>query len=110
MSVLNTLRRAFGRPTADAATLRVHVILKGRTGAGWHDADAHVTLPAGATLTTLLDVAERRGIHLRDAIAASPHLGHTLMLNGQRCPVDDNLSRPLSDGDEIYLLAPLAGG
>lgn len=110
MSVLNALRRAFGRRTADGAALRVHVILKGRTGAGWHDADAYVALPAGATLETLLDVAGRRGIHLREAIAASPHLGHTLMLNGQRCPVDENLATPLRDGDEVYLLAPLAGG
>jgi molybdopterin converting factor small subunit len=108
MSVLAALKRAFGAAPADA--IRVHVILKGRTGAGWHDADAYLSLPAGATLTTLLDAAARRGIHLREAIAASPHLGHTLMVNGERCPVDENLTRPLSDGDEIYLLAPLAGG
>ncbi|MDX2168551.1 MAG: MoaD/ThiS family protein [Deltaproteobacteria bacterium] len=108
MSVLAALKRALGGAAADA--IRVHVILKGRTGAGWHDVDTDVHLPAGATLATLLEVADRRGIHLRDAIAASPHLGHTLMLNGQRCPVEENLARPLADGDEIYLLAPLAGG
>jgi molybdopterin converting factor small subunit len=108
MSVLSALRRALGAAPADA--VRVHIILKGRTGAGWHDVDTHLDLPAGATLATLLDAAERRGIRLRAAIADSPHLGQTLMLNGQRCPVDDNLSRPLADGDEIYLLAPLAGG
>jgi molybdopterin converting factor small subunit len=32
------------------------------------------------------------------------------MWNGSRCPVDDNIDRALSDGDEIYLLAPIAGG
>jgi molybdopterin converting factor small subunit len=108
MSVLAALKRAFGADSA--GTVRVHVILKGRTGAGWHDADTDIRLPPGATLATLLDVAERQGVHLRDAIAASPHLGHTLMLNGQRCPVEENLTTPLSDGDEVYLLAPLAGG
>ena len=32
------------------------------------------------------------------------------MLNGERCPVAENLGRHLADGDEIFLLAPLAGG
>jgi molybdopterin converting factor small subunit len=108
MSGLATLRRLLGRDSA--ATIRVHVLLKGRTGSGWHDVDQQIALPAGATLVTLFDAAERRGIHLRDAIASSPHLGHTLMLNGERCPVDANLGRALADGDEVFLLAPLAGG
>jgi molybdopterin converting factor small subunit len=97
--------------TRDAAPeIRVHVVIKGRIGEGWQDVDRHVTLPAGGTLRALLDEAERRGISLRDAIANSPHLRHTLMLNGERCPVDENLDRALSDGDQVYLLAPLAGG
>jgi molybdopterin converting factor small subunit len=33
-----------------------------------------------------------------------------MMLNGERCPLAENLERVLQDGDEIYLLAPLAGG
>jgi molybdopterin converting factor small subunit len=69
-----------------------------------------VPLPAGATLATLIDVAERRGIRLREALETSPHLRHTLMLNGERCPVDQNADRKMTDGDEVYLLAPLAGG
>jgi molybdopterin converting factor small subunit len=32
------------------------------------------------------------------------------MWNGQRAPVAENLDRALSDGDEVYLLGPLAGG
>ena len=108
MSVLATLRRALGRNATES--IRVHVLLKGRTGAGWYDADRRIALPAGATLGTLLDVAESYGIRLREAIASSPHLGHTLMLNGERCPVDVNLDRALADGDEVFLLAPLAGG
>jgi len=102
------LRRLLGR---DAATsIRVRVLLKGRAGAGWHDVDERLTLPSGATLANLIDAAERRGIRLRQAIEQSPHLRHTLMLNGERCPVDENLGRVLADGDEVYLLAPLAGG
>ena len=108
MSILTSLRRALGRDAG--TTIKVHVLLKGRTGSGWHDVDQHLSLPEGSTLGSLLDAAERRGIHLRDAIASSPHLGHTMMLNGERCPVDVNLDRPLADGDEVYLLAPLAGG
>jgi molybdopterin converting factor small subunit len=33
-----------------------------------------------------------------------------MMLNGERCPFTDNAERVLADGDQIYLLAPLAGG
>jgi molybdopterin converting factor small subunit len=32
------------------------------------------------------------------------------MLNGERCPLDEGLERPLADGDQLYLLAPIAGG
>ena len=58
----------------------------------------------------MFDHVERQGIEIRSVIAQSPHLSDTLMLNGERCPVSDNLGRPLADGDEIYLLAPVAGG
>ncbi|HZR84464.1 MAG TPA: MoaD/ThiS family protein [Candidatus Binatia bacterium] len=108
MGVLATLRRLVGGEPSGA--IRVRVLLKGRTEAGWVDVDQQVALSAGATLGALIEEAERRGIRLRAAIENSPHLRHTLMLNGERCPVDDNLDRPLSDGDEVYLLAPFAGG
>jgi molybdopterin converting factor small subunit len=108
VSGFDALRRLFRRGAEPA--IRVHVILKGRTGSGWHDVDEIIGLPEAATLGGLIEACERRGIRLRDAIASSPHLGHTLMLNGERCPVDANLDRPLLDGDEVYLLAPLAGG
>jgi len=32
------------------------------------------------------------------------------MLNGERCPLAEHGERVLVDGDEIYLLAPIAGG
>ncbi len=97
-------------PGADADSIRVRVILKGRMGEGWYDVDERIRLTRGATLATLIDEAERRGVHMRAAIEHSPHLRHTLMWNGQRAPVDENLARPLADGDQIYLLGPLAGG
>lgn len=103
------LDKLLGRPSA-SAPVRVHVLVKGRIGEGWQDVDRTLALPAGATLATLLEHAERQGIPLRDAIEKSPHLRHTLMLNGERCPLEANLERSLHDGDQIYLLAPLAGG
>ena len=90
--------------------IRVKILVTGRIGGGWQDVDRTLGLAEGATLADLLDEAERQGIHLRDAIASSPHLRHTLMLNGERCPLDDNQARELSDGDELYLLGPIAGG
>jgi molybdopterin converting factor small subunit len=100
-------RRLRGQP---AGSVRVRLILRGRIGESWYDVDRRLDLAPGATLTAFLDEAERRGIRVRAAIAKSPHLADTLMLNGERCPVEANLLRPLADGDEIYLLGPLAGG
>ena len=90
--------------------IKVRVFMSGRIGAGWRSHDETYSLPEGATLAQLLDATARDGIDLRAAIAESPHLRHTLMLNGERCPLDDNQDRLLGDGDELYLLAPIAGG
>lgn len=100
---LGLMRRAGGR-------VRVHLVVKGRMGEGWFDVDRRLTLPAGATLATLIAEADRRGLRLSEAIAASPHLRDTLMWNGRRTPVEENLARGVEDGDAIYLLGPLAGG
>jgi len=99
-----------GAKKEKGATIRVHVLVKGRIGEGWQDVDRSFALPVGSTLRGLLDAAEKERVGLREAIASSPHLAHTLMLNGERCPVAANQERVLADGDEVYLLAPLAGG
>ncbi|HLL24421.1 MAG TPA: hypothetical protein VK427_19955, partial [Kofleriaceae bacterium] len=64
----------------------------------------------GTTLAKLVESAASAGIPLREALDHSPHLRDTLMLNGERCPVDEHGAREMADGDELYLLAPLAGG
>lgn len=112
MRFRDTLTRWFGGGASGRATprVRVHVLIKGRIGSGWHDVDRTLAVPAGTTLAGLLDIAQREGVPLRDAIEASPHLRHTLMWNGERCPLEDNDARRLEDGDSIYLLAPIAGG
>lgn len=93
-----------------SARVRVRVVIKGRIGEGWFDVDRKIALPSGATLAALIGAADRAGLRLSQAIEASPHLRHTLMWNGQRTPVAENLARELSDGDELYLLGPVAGG
>ena len=100
------LRRAFGRPERITVTL----LIKGRIGTGWQDIDRRLRLPEGATLADLIEHAEKKGIGMRHAIDNSPHLRDTLMLNGERCPVSANLDRALADGDQVYLLASMAGG
>jgi molybdopterin converting factor small subunit len=90
--------------------ISVHLLLKGRVGEGWLDVDRTLRLPEGATLGALIQEAERQGIPLERALAESPHLSDTLMLNGERCPVAENRGRALADGDRVYLLAPIAGG
>ncbi len=90
--------------------IKIHIVIRGRIGDEWKDIDTHLRLPAGTTLTQLLDAADTARIPLRDAPAHSPHLADTMMLNGERCPVAEHGARVLADGDELYLLAPIAGG
>ncbi|HUJ60353.1 MAG TPA: MoaD/ThiS family protein [Kofleriaceae bacterium] len=91
-------------------TIRIHILIRGRIGDAWRDVDEHLRLPAGTTLGRLVEVTDAAHIPLRDALDHSPHLVDTMMLNGERCPFAENAERVLADGDEIYLLAPLAGG
>lgn len=93
-----------------AETIRVHVLVRGRIGDGWYDVDETVKLAPGTTLAQLIADGDRLRLPLAAAIADSPHLAHTLMWNGERCPVDEHGDRALADGDQLYLLAPLAGG
>ncbi len=106
MSVAARVRGWFTR----APMVRVQVVIKGRIGEGWLDVDRSLRLPAGATLRELIEAADRQGLPLRQALEHSPHLRDTLMWNGVRRPVGENLDRTLGDGDEIFLLAPVAGG
>jgi molybdopterin converting factor small subunit len=91
-------------------TIKVHVMIRGRIGEGWYDVDTALKAPEGVTLGELITLGEKKGIPFRDALDNSPHLRDTLMLNGDRCPVEEHRDRVLADGDELYLLAPLAGG
>jgi molybdopterin converting factor small subunit len=88
----------------------VDLMIRGRIGEGWYDIDRKLKIPEGTTLGELIDIAARKGVPMREALESSPHLADTLMLNGDRCAVADNRDRVLVDGDQIYLLAPLAGG
>ena len=98
------------RPSLRGDNIRVHILIRGRIGDDWKDIDEHLRIPAGTTLGRLVEVAAAAGIPLRDALDHSPHLVDTMMLNGERCPFTANIDRMLADGDEIYLLAPIAGG
>ena len=90
--------------------IKIHVVIRGRIGDDWKDIEEYVRVPAGTTLDKLIDIADEAGIPLREALAHSPHLTDTIMLNGERSPIAENAARELKDGDELYLLAPIAGG
>lgn len=98
----------FGRKQRD--TVGVHVLIRGRIGDGWYDVDREIRVAPGTTLAQLVADGDRLGLPLAVALASSPHLAHTLMWNGERCPIDEHGDRALTDGDQLYLLAPLAGG
>lgn len=91
-------------------TLRIHILIRGRIGDEWRDVDTYLRVPAGTTLAKLVEVADGANVPLRHALEHSPHLAETLMLNGERCPLAEHGDRVLADGDELYLLAPIAGG
>ena len=91
-------------------SIRVHIIIRGRIGDEWRDVDTYLRVPRGTTLGELVEVAEGAKIPLKESLERSPHLRDTMMLNGERCPVEENRGRAIADGDELYLLAPLAGG
>lgn len=90
--------------------IKIHILIRGRIGDDWKDVDEDLHVPPGTTLAKLVEIADAEGIPLREALDNSPHLTDTMMLNGERCPFAENAARLLADGDEIYLLAPLAGG
>ena len=90
--------------------IKIHIVIRGRIGDDWKDVDTHMRVPQGTTLAKLVDSADEAGIPLREALENSPHLKDTMMLNGERCPLAENGERVIADGDEIYLLAPIAGG
>lgn len=91
-------------------SVRVHLVVRGRIGEGWVDVDERVRVPVGTTLAGFIAIADARGYRLSAALADSPHLAETLMWNGERTPVAEAGARALAEGDELYLLAPLAGG
>ena len=90
--------------------IKIHIVIKGRIGDDLKDIDPYITVPPGTTLGRFVTVAAAAGVPLTEALKNSPHLTDTMMLNGERCPFQENKERALANGDEIYLLAPLAGG
>ena len=95
---------------ARADRITVHLLIRGRIGEGWVDVDEDLDVPRGTTLRGLVAIADAKRIPLGDALAHSPHLAETLMWNGERAPIAEHGNRVLEHGDELYLLAPLAGG
>ena len=93
-----------------ARPVRVKLLIRGRIGQGWYDLDTTVKVPEGTTLVQFIELCDRKRIPLRRALDDSPHLRDTLMWNGERCPVAEHGERVLNDQDELYLLAPIAGG
>ena len=90
--------------------IKIHIVIRGRIGDDWRDVDTYMRVPTGTTLGKLVDSGKDAGVPIREALDSSPHLVDTMMLNGERCAFTDNTERVLVDGDEIYLLAPIAGG
>ncbi len=101
----NRLSR-FGR----GPTITVTVVIRGRIGEGWYEIDRPLRIPEGASLEELIACGEKQGIPFAEVLEKSPHLRDTLMINGERCSVPERGGRTMDDGDELYLLAPIAGG
>ena len=98
-AIADKLRRWLGRDVAP--TIRVHILLRGRIGEGWYDIDRQLKVPMGTTLGQLIDSGEERGIPLAEALARSPHLVHTLMLNGERKSMEPIAARACPNREEV---------
>ena len=82
--------------------IKVRVLIHGRIGDGWRKVDEVLRLPSGSTLAELVKRADLLGLDLSGAIEQSPHLRHTLMLNGERLPLSENLDHEMKDDDQVF--------
>ena len=108
MGLGDTFRDLFSG--SQTAKVRVHLLIRGRIGEGWLDIDETLKVPEHMTLNGFIAHCQKRRLPLREALENSPHLRDTLMWNGERCPLATFGERELRDGDQLYLLAPIAGG
>ncbi|MBX5491795.1 MAG: MoaD/ThiS family protein [Chloroflexi bacterium] len=72
-----------------------------------------VVLPAPATLGVLLHTLATEVDPLFAELGpteAAPYAVHAVLVNGRRLQLDRDEATPLADGDQVYLIPPIAGG
>lgn len=89
--------------------MRVRLSVRGFFGQRFLERELSLELKTGASLADLLAEAARR---TRDRVFSELPLlsGPSLLRNGERVPLPEGLESLLDDGDEVAILAPLAGG
>lgn len=88
---------------------RIRVTVLGMVGDRVVRADETLTLRGALTVQGALQAAGRRtGVDLVGVLQAGAE--PTLMLNGERLTLPDDLVRPVPDGAHVSWLMPMAGG
>ncbi|WP_342677213.1 ubiquitin-like small modifier protein 1 [Methanofollis sp. UBA420] len=76
-------------------------------------ADRTMDVPAGTTMSTLLALLGAESVQAKEALFEENGdlKGHViLMKNGRRVPRSEGGTNALSEGDEVALFPPVAGG
>ncbi|MBC8293451.1 MAG: MoaD/ThiS family protein [Proteobacteria bacterium] len=73
--------------------------------------DRKLRLPDGCSMAdAFVRVEKKAGVKLSRCLAESEVVAESILLNGERVPLPRLSETTLSDGDEVSVLSPLAGG
>ena len=91
--------------------MKVHFLLKGYMLDTFLDHEFDLDLPEGATLRAALRRAGReRRVDFDRILKEHEVIRESILISGQRMDWPVCLDHVLKEGDDVYMLSPLAGG
>lgn len=91
--------------------MKIHFLLKGYMLGTFLDHDFDLNLPEGTTLKQALRRAGReRRVDFDRVLAEHEVIRESILVSGRRLDWPGCLDHVLQDGDDVYMLSPLAGG
>ncbi len=91
--------------------MKVHFLLKGYMLGTFLDHEFDLELPDGATLKEALRRAGRaRKVDFDRVLKEHEVIRESILVSGRRLDWPSCLDHVLKEGDDVYMLSPLAGG
>ncbi len=91
--------------------MKVHFLLKGTMLGTFLDHEFDLDLPEGSTLRDELKRAGRaRQVDFDRVMREHEVIRESILVSGDRLVCPQGLDRVLQEGDQVYMLSPLAGG